>query len=228
MKALIVVSAMLLLIFTPSCSWRGNQKVDEALSRADLYMNTAPDTALAILSDTALHPDSKRQKALYALLLTQARHKNFIDETNDSLITTAVDYFDGKKQSPNLMKSLFYQSVVNLNAKNYRLAMRAALRAKEMSISLNDTYWQARTAEQLARIFSKTYFYDDAIENYGIAAQKYKESGFENAYLYSLGDIALDYSNLRDHENVVKFTDSILAQQPTLDIVAYWIMCVVT
>lgn len=221
MKALIVVSAMLLLIFTPSCSWSGDKSVDETLTRADLYMNTAPDSALAILSDSAFHPNSKRQKALYALLLTQARHKNYVDETNDSLISTAVDYFDGKGQSPSLMKALFYKSIINYNAKNYRLAMRGALRAKEMAISLNDTYWQARTAEQLARIFSATYFHEDAIKNYKIAALNYKESGIEGAYLYSLGDIALNYSNIRNHENTIIFTDSILSQHPSPDIVSY-------
>lgn len=38
--------------------------------------------------------DSTRDRAYYALLLTQARDKNYIVQTDDSLIRTAVQYYD--------------------------------------------------------------------------------------------------------------------------------------
>lgn len=225
-KRIAVLCLNVLLVFLLfstiyGCRWMGNDRVDKILKHAENIMDNAPDSALILLSDTSLRPRTNREKALYSLLLTQARHKNYIDETNDSLISTAVDYFDGGGKSPYLMKSLFYKSIINYNATNYRLAMRAALRAKEMAISLNDTYWQARTAEQVARIFSKNHFHKEAIKEFGDAARNYRNSGLESAYLYSLGDIALAYSNICDHINTILFTDSILAQNPSSNIVAY-------
>ena len=58
-------------------------------------MEEYPDSALHILESIesqqlTVHAD----RAYYALLLTQARDKNYIVQTDDSLIRTAVQYYD--------------------------------------------------------------------------------------------------------------------------------------
>ena len=68
--------------------------VTDILTRAEALMNEYPDSAWAVLN--TLSPDEmgqNRTRALYALLYTQAQDKTYRDETNDSLISIAVDYY---------------------------------------------------------------------------------------------------------------------------------------
>ena len=68
--------------------------VTDALTRAEALMNEYPDSAWAVLN--TLFSDEMGQNrtlAHYALLYTQAQDKTYRDETNDSLISIAVDYF---------------------------------------------------------------------------------------------------------------------------------------
>jgi len=185
------------------------RNADATLSHVEEIMSEFPDSALGLLSDPELQPQTQQQKALYALLLTQARHKNYIDETNDSLIATAVDYFDRKGDEQHLMKSLFYHTTINYNASEYPAAMTSAMRAMKLAEQLNDTYWQARIAETIAHTFSQTYFFRESIKYQSLAARLYKENGRENNYLYSLCDLAVDYSNIRDYDSCLIIVDSV-------------------
>lgn len=70
---------------------------NKVLVRADSLMQEQPDSALHLLeSIPADSVSAGADRAYYALLLTQARDKNFILQTDDSLIQTAVRYFDRK------------------------------------------------------------------------------------------------------------------------------------
>lgn len=71
------------------------------LVRVDSLMLSYPDSALHILQ--SIPTDSLRteaDRAYHALLLTQARDKNYIVQTDDSLIRTAVQYYDTHKDAP--------------------------------------------------------------------------------------------------------------------------------
>lgn len=68
--------------------------VEQNLLRAESLIQDFPDSALVILdsiyAQTPLR--NSEQNARLALLLTQARDKNYYFETNDSLISVACDY----------------------------------------------------------------------------------------------------------------------------------------
>ncbi len=210
---------ILLLLVATSCSTRSGQEIDSRLTSAERLMEEHPDSALAILNDIS-HPlhgsndslslNSEHREALYALLLTQARHKNYIDETNDSLISTAVSYFDRNDDAPRLMKSLFYHATVNSNDKNYPPAMTSAMRALQLANDLDDIYWQARISELIGHIFSETYFFEEAAEYYIHAAELYQMINLERGYLYAYCDLAVQYSNLLEYDKSLKLVDSIM------------------
>lgn len=57
-----------------------------------------PDSALIFLESIPFPQKlSRADRALYALLLTQARYKNYITLDDDSLIKVAVDYYGKRK-----------------------------------------------------------------------------------------------------------------------------------
>ena len=87
-----VLAWMLGLFFACSPS---ADKVDVLLVHAEECMEIHPDSALRLLKQIP-HPDRlhESQQADYALLLTQAQDKNYMDSLqSDSLIRIAVDYY---------------------------------------------------------------------------------------------------------------------------------------
>ena len=65
------------------------------LVRADSLMNLHPDSALHMLESISTDSlSTKADRAYHALLLTQARDKNYMVQTDDSLIQVAVRYYD--------------------------------------------------------------------------------------------------------------------------------------
>ena len=84
----------LLLILAALISCNDPKPVTETLHRAEALMNEYPDSVWTLLN--TISPDEmgqNRNRAFYALLYTQAQDKTYRDETNDSLISIAVDYY---------------------------------------------------------------------------------------------------------------------------------------
>ena len=76
---LYMITAILILC-NVGCSNR--KKIGSILSDAENQMDKYPDSALVLLSNIDANKIStKKQKADYALLLSQAKDKCFIDET---------------------------------------------------------------------------------------------------------------------------------------------------
>lgn len=79
------------------------------LVQADSLMQKSPDSALRFLKE--IHPEelkSLKDQAYYALLITQAHEKNFILHTNDTLIRTAIQYYDSTKDVSMQAKAYCY------------------------------------------------------------------------------------------------------------------------
>lgn len=70
------------------------------LVRADSLMASRPDSALHMLESISTDSlSTKADRAYHALLLTQARDKNYIVQTDDSLIQVAVRHYDAHKDA---------------------------------------------------------------------------------------------------------------------------------
>ena len=57
-----------------------------------------------------IDPMQMYKQALFALLYSQALDKNYIDETNDSLIGIAVEYYNAHPEPYRLMLAYYYLS----------------------------------------------------------------------------------------------------------------------
>ena len=103
---LVSVGSILMSVALSSCS---SSVKSPLLLSADSLMEIYPDSALSILESISSPQKLPRaDRALYALLLTQARHKNYIALGDDSLIKTAVEYYGDKKKSVRAAKAHYY------------------------------------------------------------------------------------------------------------------------
>ena len=95
-------------------------------------MEIYPDSALLLLNRIQ-HPEklSGKQRADYALLLTQARDKNYLDSLqSDSLIKLAVDYYRDGDDNVKAGKALFYYGKVAALQDKDTIAIQAYLAAQ--------------------------------------------------------------------------------------------------
>lgn len=156
------------------------------LLRADSLMETQPDSALTILESIS-SPEklSGADRAFYALLFTQAQHKNFIPLEDDSLIKTAVDYYGDKKKSVNAAKAHYYLGVTYWEKGSATFAVEEYLTAIRLMPERNDF---------LAMIYNNLGECYEADDMNAVALNAYRESyqifNDKNKEIYPLRGIA--------------------------------------
>lgn len=204
MKSVFLVISVLAALITvlSGCS---ESETARSLDRAEAVMEEHPDSALAILGAIpSADVNSSADRALHALLLTQAQIKNGHIVDNDSLINIAVRHYSDRDDSPRLMKSLFYKAQVEYNRGDMAAAIVPAIRARELATEFNDSYWRAKAAELMADIYSVTHYKSEAVKYTEEAAEHYKKAGKARNHLFALCDLAVVRSNdgVDDNKNI--------------------------
>lgn len=204
MKSVFLVISVLAALIT-ALSGCTESETARSLNRAEAVMEEHPDSALAILGAIpSADVNSSADRALHALLLTQAQIKNGHIVDNDSLINIAVRHYSDRDDSPRLMKSLFYKAQVEYNRGDMAAAIVPAIRARELATEFNDSYWRAKAAELMADIYSVTHYKSEAVKYTEEAAEHYKKAGKARNHLFALCDLAVVRSNdgVDDNKNI--------------------------
>ncbi len=162
------VGSILMSVFFSSCS--SPSVKNPLLLCADSLMEIYPDSALSIL-ESITYPQKmpRADRALYALLLTQARHKNYIALEDDSLIKSAVDYYGDKKKSLRAAKAHYYWGATYREMGYTSFAVEEYLTAIRLMPVRNE--FLAMIYDNLADCYEKDELFDIAIEAYRQAYQ---------------------------------------------------------
>ena len=174
---LVSVGSILMSVSLSSCS---SSVKNPLLLSADSLMEIYPDSALSILESISSPQKLPRaDRALYALLLTQARHKNYIALGDDSLIKMAVEYYGDKKKSVRAAKAHYYWGATYLEKGYTSFAVDEYLTAIRL-MPVRDEFL-AMIYDNLADCYEKDDLYDIAIEAYRQAYQ-ILEGGSQQTY----------------------------------------------
>lgn len=174
---LVSVGSILMSVSLSSCS---SSVKSSLLLSADSLMEIYPDSALSILESISSPQKLPRaDRALYALLLTQARHKNYIALGDDSLIKTAVEYYGDKKKSVRAAKAHYYWGATYGEKGYTSFAVDEYLTAIRL-MPVRDEFL-AMIYDNLADCYEKDDLYDIAIEAYRQAYQ-ILEGGSQQTY----------------------------------------------
>jgi len=108
------------------------------LSQADSLIEARPDTALHLLKDIRnYHHLASPDRALYALLMSEALDKNDIAVESDSLIRIATDYY-GNSEPQRAGYAWFYRARCENNRGNAQGQADALLKAQEFANQSNN------------------------------------------------------------------------------------------
>ena len=181
--------------------------ISDTLEQAEAVMQEYPDSALTLLQ--TINPDeltTDRGRAMHALLLSQAYDKNYIDLTDDSLITIAVDYFAKRDNALMKFMSLFYQGRVYFNAKEYAKAMHSYLQAEKAVPYFDNDYLKGLLYTQMAYVYEEYYDYPKALKSYREAYSYYTRANLPKHSNYALYGIAAMYRSSSDTYNEAEQT----------------------
>lgn len=190
-----------LLILLHSCASRHA----ESLREAESVMTEHPDSALTILENIPPKELTDRHsRALYALLLTQARSKSYITETDDSLISTAVSYFEKSGDDRRLMLALHYSGELNFNNKDYARSLTALFKAYDLAVQLDDKFWIAMSARMIADIYHENYHTAEEIEFAEIELENFRLSHRQPHINHAILDLAQTYVDAKKYSDAIR------------------------
>ena len=166
------------------CSGNGKEKTPlPELVHAESVMFDHPDSALHILEDMPM-PSARWDKenhALWCLLVTQAKYKQQMKISSDSLVRIAYDYYKPTDNARRKAMSALYMGGLNYNLGNIEESIRFYLEAKTEMEKTNDYKLGYLIMSGLGRI----YLYRNLIE--------YAFEACQSAYNYSVKDSNLRY-----------------------------------
>lgn len=144
------------------------QRTIKELTQADTLMQTSPDSALLLLESIPT-PEKMKKKdyALYCLLLTEARDKNYYQFTSDSVIRVAAEYYEATDDKRKLLKTYYYMGRVYQELKEIPYALEYYLKAENsIQNNIEDARLMSRIYNSLGSIYTMLHIYDDAMEAY--------------------------------------------------------------
>lgn len=174
------------------CSCRPDSKNAALLSQADSLMQTHPDSALTLLHAIE-HPTrmNSADRAEYALLFTQANHKNYVVQTRDSLIQVAVDYYADGDDKEREAKAYYYLGCVQEEMNDQVAAVEAYLKALEVKPKESgDVELLTMIYERLGSCYQRQGFYDKAMDMFRASYRVNLKHNKKEDIIYSLQGIS--------------------------------------
>ena len=199
MKGKYCIFLLFILVALISCN--DPKPVTDTLHRAEALINESPDSAWSLLNTISPEEmEQNRNRALYALLYTQAQDKTYRDETNDSLISVAVDYYRDTDDVRHKFLSYYYKGRVHFTTKDYLGATACYMEAEQLADEVGDDYLAGLLYAELGRIYRLYYDYPKSLEAHQKAAECYERAGkirHRNYMWYNQSGI---YRNINEYE----------------------------
>ena len=200
-RSVILLAILLLPVFT-CCS----KRISKTMDVAESCMTDPSDSSLVLLeSIDGGEIRSKSNRARYALLYSRALDKNYIDLTDDSIISIALDYYYNRNNVRYKFLSLYYSGRIYTNACDYTKAIITYSDAETLIEKLSDDYLAGLLYSQLGDIYLNVFDYDKSLSAYQKAYEYYHKAGKSEHENYCIIDIGMEYMNLYDFENGQKY-----------------------
>ncbi len=196
MKPKFIIISLLILLFSCSRNVEGLY-----LNIAESLLSVKPDSSLVILkSITPENLHSSAQKAKYALLLSAALDKNYIDVQSDSLISIATKYYDQQGSVKEQMMAWYYDGIVKKNKHVYAPAVVSFEKAAKNAEIIKDSHFLGLIYRNIAASFNQSYNIESAIEYMQKAIACFQITPSDSLYLqYAKCSLATCYLNNNDY-----------------------------
>jgi tetratricopeptide (TPR) repeat protein len=150
----------------------------EQMNLAEEFINTKPDSALAILEGIPTsYIKGGKTSARYALLKSMALDKNYMDTTTFDILQPAIDYYIKHGSPDEKLRTYYYQGRIYQNQGDDDSAMRSFMKACDLRLQVRDSLLLAHTLVAQGALYLKQYKTREFIHNNTEAAGLYEAIG---------------------------------------------------
>lgn len=182
-------------LFTFSCQSRQEKEVHAVWD----FLRERPDSALAFLNNYSLSNfDNKKSRADFALLKSIALDKNYIDIKSDSLIRTALDYYERNGSAREKMLCWYYLGRVQVNCGDFNNAIVSASRAELYLPDAHDVYQEGLIHMLKENIYNYSHNHTEALQEAKFGVKAFSSIKEYRQTLIAKRKQALDYLSLKD------------------------------
>jgi len=162
MKKNIVFLLILIPIIWISCDGMGHQTID--FRKIENLMPQHPDSALMLLEQIENKENlSRKDKAHYSLLLTEAEDKTYVTHTTDSLISIAADYYEKTDDLGRKAKAWYYKGRINQDLGHPLKAQEYYLKALRDEEKIEDHALLGRIHNHIGMLYAYQKVYEKAL-----------------------------------------------------------------
>ena len=207
MKRTLFTSIILVTLVSACCK----TEICKTLDSAESVLQSNPDSCLAIMESIVPSSlETKEERARYALLMSAALDKNYIDVSSDSLIKVAVDYYSIRNDQCRRMQAHYYQGLILFNAKNYTAAMVALEKAEKDAIELEDHLYAGLILRTKSAIYNNTLNNNESLICLADAITHFKYLDNPDYAAYAELGLAISYINSHNFAKAKQQLESVL------------------
>ena len=174
------------IFFASLLSFSCDRRIHEQLDSVEESLSTNPSAAYESISSISPHEiRTKASRARYALLLSLALDKSYIDVDNDSLIRVATRYYERHGSKRNRMLSMYMLGIVQRNVGNNAGAIVSFLKAKKMAEELGDYHYCGLSARNIAEMYGQCNDEDTELAYYKESVRAFECAGELQYMVYS-------------------------------------------
>ena len=162
---------------------------------------------------------SKREYALYSLLMSMAMDKNYIDITSDSIIAPAVEYYRKHGSYDYKMKALYYRGVIERNAGNNESALEYFVKAEQYVPKTEDYLFAGRIYSAKQQIYRAIYDLPKSLTAQKLAYKNFSLAKDTSRIINSLINTTSLYISLNQLDSAKYTLDTLKTYWKKLDLV---------
>lgn len=159
------------------------------------YIESKPDSAITVLEAIDINSlSSDKERAKYALYMSMALDKNYIDKTDFEILQPAIDYYENHGSATDKLRTFYYQGRIYQNIGDKEAAMTAFVEGISYAKDSRDNPTIARLYFAQSNIYADLYNWGKYIECNASAAQYFKNANRTNSYANCLIRIINGYT----------------------------------
>lgn len=185
-----------------SCDGIGHPIID--FWKVENLMPQHPDSALMLLEQIENKENlSRKDKAHYYLLLTEAEDKTRAKHASDSLITIATDYYENTDDSKRKAKAWYYRGRVNQDLNLPLKAQEYYLKALRDEEQITDHALLGRINNHIGMLYTYQEVYDKALPFQKKAVEDFRTLRDSMGQVFALRDLGRTFSMLGYRDSAI-------------------------
>ena len=201
-----LVAAVLAAITIVSCNGARKSETFRVLEDVDSYIEARPDSALAVLEGIDVEDlGSREEKAKYALLMSMALDKNYVDRTDFEVLQPAIDYYENHGSATDKLRTFYYQGRIYYNRGESEEAMECYIKSLDLGAGSNNLAAKALNYNAQSLLYYDYFNWEKIVECSLAAAECYKSLDNTDNYVLMLCRAAEGFSLLGDKESLNKY-----------------------